>query len=388
MGSGYRALVDLATFEAHGLYDPDAPDASERRVLLEHLAARGATIEEMVAADAEGRLPFVLGDRLISPGRPTMTVREAAARVGVSPDLVRWCHRAVGLSAPGGGEPAFAEADLVTLELLAASTAEFGEEATTELARVIGASLGRIAEAGFAASLVHVPGGYLGTAESIVAAADATERLGTIVRAIGPLFDVLFRRHVEATVRRWVFDGSADPDAPVLAVGFADLVGFSTISQQMDRPMLSRAIAALEDLANEVVTGHGGRIVKFIGDEVMYLTPDAPTACRIALRLFAAEHELLPMLRASVALGPVLQRGGDAFGPVVNVAARLVEQARAGELLVTADTARELDPVEFSVAPLAPMTLKGFAEPVPTAAVAQGRGDGVDGVPAGTTSTR
>jgi len=362
----------MAEYVAAGLYDPDATDADERRTLLEHLANRGATIDEMVAAAAEDRLPFVLGDRLISPGTPTMTLDEAAARVGVDRDVVMRTWRAVGFASPPRADrPAFAEADLVALRLLAAAVDEFGPEGTMEMARVVGSSLARIAETGFAVSLVRSPGGFLPRAESLIASADAAERLGVMTQASAPLFDVIFRRHVEAAIRRWTIDPTVDPEAPVLAVGFADLVGFTTLSQRMDRVALVRALTELEDLAAEVVAEHGGRVVKLIGDEVMFVAPDAASGCRLALALLAARREPLPMLRASVALGPVVQQTGDYFGPVVNVAARLVEQARAGELLVTGETAARLDPSAFAVRALAPMALKGFVEPVAAAAIAQ-----------------
>jgi Adenylate cyclase regulatory domain len=170
--------MDLADLERLGLYDPTAVDAAQQRAMLEYIFAAGATIEEMGAAARENRLPFVLGDRLISPGRPHLTLEDASERVGLPIETISRCWRAAGFPAPTPGVALFADADTRALDLLAAAIAAFGEDATLQIARVIGSSLARIAEAGFTAALLNMEGGYLPRAESLVAAAQAADRLG------------------------------------------------------------------------------------------------------------------------------------------------------------------------------------------------------------------
>src|SRR2546429_7885402 len=102
------------------------------------------------------------------------------------------------------------------------------------------------------------------------------------------------------------------------------------------------ALTDLEHISSEPVTGGGGRMVKLIGDEVLYTAADEHGACRIALRLAAtfSEHPVLPPVRAGLASGEVLLRDGDVFGPVVNLAARAVKIAGAGEVVTSAAVAK------------------------------------------------
>jgi adenylate cyclase len=363
--------MDLVELERLGLYHPAAVDAAEQREMLEYLFGKGVTVEEMCAAARENRLPFLLGDRLISPGRPQLTLEQASERVGLPVATVSRCWRAAGFPAPTPGVALFAEADARVLEMLAVAIAAFGEDATVQMARVIGSSLARIAEAGFSMSLVNLEGGYLPRADSLVAAAQASEGLGLMASAASVLFDVVFRHHVEAVLRRWDVNPSEDPETVQLAVGFADLVGFTSLSRQLSAAELSRAVTDLETIAAEATTARGGRLVKLIGDQIMFVAPDAAAGCEVALTVLADvdDHPLLPPLRASLAQGEVVPYEGDYFGPVVNLAARLVDAARAGELLVTDEVARMLAAGRFAASPVPAISLKGFPEAVKAVAI-------------------
>src|SRR6185369_5504341 len=93
----------------------------------------------------------------------------------------------------------------------------------------------------------------------------------------------------------------------------------------------------------DVVTSRGCRLVKLIGDEVMFVTLDAAAACDAALALldeFAAHATVTP--RGALAAGDLLVRGGDYYGPIVNLASRVAELAVPRELLVTAAVADEV----------------------------------------------
>jgi hypothetical protein len=118
-----------------------------------------------------------------------------------------------------------------------------------------------------------------------------------------------------------------------LAVGFVDLVGSTSLGEQLSLRDLGGVLTTFEQLATDTVTASGGRVVKLIGDEVLYTTPDAVSACTLALDLsqVCRDHPLLPSVRAGVAMGRVMLRDGDVFGPVVNLAARLVKAAEPGE---------------------------------------------------------
>jgi adenylate cyclase len=99
---------------------------------------------------------------------------------------------------------------------------------------------------------------------------------------------------------------------------------------------LSRVVDQFEQLAYDVVIAGGGRVVKMIGDEVMFLIEDPHAAVEIALGLAEAsrEAEQLSDVRVGLAWGPVLEREGDAYGPTVNLASRITSIAYPGSVVV------------------------------------------------------
>jgi adenylate cyclase len=92
------------------------------------------------------------------------------------------------------------------------------------------------------------------------------------------------------------------------------------------------------------VTSVGGRVIKMLGDEVLYVTDDARAAAEVALETVSVHErdESLPQVRAGIALGPVLVRLGDVFGEPVNLASRLTTEARPSTVLVDLHAAEAL----------------------------------------------
>ena len=132
----------------------------------------------------------------------------------------------------------------------------------------------------------------------------------------------------------------------------------------MEPRELAGFLRDFEGRAYDVVTGEGARVVKLIGDEVMFVASDPAAACRAASELmkgFGSEHELV-VPRGGVAFGDVLVRGGDYYGPVVNLASRLVDEAVPQELLVTEELALVATGCTFE--PAGRRMVKGFADPV------------------------
>jgi len=105
---------------------------------------------------------------------------------------------------------------------------------------------------------------------------------------------------------------------------------------------LGAALTEFEETAADCVVGHGGRVVKLIGDEIMFVVGDPVAACAMALDIVAAleHHAVLPRVRGGLADGEVLTFGGDCFGPVVNLAARLVKEAEPGGVVVDPEIRR------------------------------------------------
>jgi len=361
-----------AEFVAAGLYDPSAPDAADRLALLQWLADRGITIEQMVRADHEGVLAGLAADHALQPPGRRLTLAEMAARVAVSPDRLEGILLAAGL--PPANEMTFSEDDALGLSLFSFGARLFGEEATLRFARIIGASLARIAEAAVEVFLVNVEaplraaeGSRLALAKANLEAIEALEQIPTLMRG-------LFRSHVEIAIRRLRQARGRDLiDRARLAVGFVDLVGFTPLSRLVPANDLARLVERFEDTAYDVATARDGRIVKTIGDAVMFVAVDAGAACDIALTLverLCRDTTVTP--RGGLAYGEMLLRGGDYYGPIVNLAARIVEQAVPNELLVTPEVAAHADGAQLSFEPAGKRMLKGFDVPVTLMTVERG----------------
>lgn len=180
---------------------------------------------------------------------------------------------------------------------------------------------------------------------------EPTEEIKDLVASIMPVMEDLqnyvWRRHLAQAAGRLLLrptDGESDP----LVVGFADIVGFTRRSRDLATAELAALVDLFEAYSFDVVTGHGGRVVKTIGDEILFVVDDPIDGARIALDLSDGEEvvEDFPTLRVGLAYGPVLTRVGDVFGPVVNVAARLTSLARPGRILIDRELRGALRPHE------------------------------------------
>jgi adenylate cyclase len=122
-------------------------------------------------------------------------------------------------------------------------------------------------------------------------------------------------------------------------------------------------VRRFEEISHDLVTSLGGRVVKMIGDEAMFVVDDVVAAARIGLGLAEAyaDDDLLSDVRVGMAIGPVLVSDGDYYGPPVNLASRIVKIANPGTVLVSDEFHQLLEREsngEFSGQPLKPRTLK------------------------------
>jgi len=338
--------VDLAELAAAGLYDETAADAAGRLELLEYLIGEGCTIEEMIAANRRGRLFALSGDRIIIPDRDEYTLRDIAERTGADLETIGRIWRALGFVDPGPDEGVAAEGDVAAVQTMVDLAAVVGLPSTLGVGRVIASSLTRISDAISSTVRGTIPDLALDVAGSEVATARTFGELAHFVPRTGEALDALFRHHLEAARMNWERTDSSDlsdSSQVRVGVGFTDLSGFTGLTENLTMPELTSLLTVFEEVADEIVRGHLGRVVKYIGDAVMYVTPDAPAAVRVAQDLLAAARARGMQARGGVAVGAVLALEGDFFGPVVNLAARLAAMAEAGEVLVTADVVARLD---------------------------------------------
>jgi adenylate cyclase len=151
-------------------------------------------------------------------------------------------------------------------------------------------------------------------------------------------------------------------------VGFADLVSFTRVVRRLSERELAALVQRFEVLTSDVITGHGGRVVKTVGDEVMFAAAPGPPAAAIALDIAdaLAADELLPDVRVGLSTGPVVNRLGDVFGTTVNRASRLTALAQAGTVLVDIASVHALAGVPgIEVHQLRGRTLRGLGHVVP-----------------------
>jgi adenylate cyclase len=356
--------MGAADFEAAGLYDPKAPEAAERLELLEWLAGRGATLEEMVRAAREGSLTALAGDLVLERG-PRYTLAEIVERTGFSPDLVRELNLALGFPA-AGNERSFTEESVQMYSFFNRAATIFGEGPLLSFLRIVGSSLARISEGAVSLFYVNVEGPMRQRGTTERALAEASLRAIESIETLQAILHGLVRVHMEAAIRRFRRAQLGRlVDAARMTVGFVDLVGFTTLSARLSARELAVLVERFEVTAHDVVTGRGGRVVKLIGDEVMFVTLDAAASCDAGLALiehFAHDPSVTP--RGALATGDLVVRGGDYYGPTVNLASRVAELAVPGELLVTAEVAAEVRSPSFRFEPAGKRMLKGFDSPV------------------------
>jgi class 3 adenylate cyclase len=306
---------------------------------------------------------------------PRLTLAEASARSGVPAEHIAALLFAAGLPVAAPDEPLLTEADAPVLAVFSRAEVLFGREPLRRFVQVLGSSLARTAEAAVSLSRVNLerPAQQSGGGE--LARLEARFRAAATVGPLADAVALLFKAHLGAASQRLRRAQPEDTlDTVPLGVGFVDLVGFTSLSRQVEPRALAAIIGRFEETAHDVAVQCGGRVVKFVGDEVMFVTPAVAAACNIAITLverFTGDGSVTP--RGGLAAGDVLVRGGDYYGPVVNLAARLAELAVPSEVLVTEAVATRAVGSEFRFAPAGRRLLKGLEDPVPLFAAERSR---------------
>ena len=307
-----------------------------RRFLLD----AGASEDDIARAQSEGWLPLLALDRLVTPGRAAHDVAEVATLAGADEDRLRSLWRAVGFPDVPVGLRVFTDADVeaarLALDGAFARRADFGT--VLRHVRVISSAMARVA-----AVLAE---NYGDTVRALRAEGVDDETIawwiveGFAAEELTTLLVYTARLQLRAAAwRRMSLD--AAPDIAV-AIGFADLAGYTELSAELDPARLTEFVDTWEELAYDTVARHGGRVVKTIGDEVMFAGLSAQVA-RIAVALRDEAGALdLPAVRSGIASGMVVARDGDYYGPVVNLASRLSEIAPPGGIYASASLRGDL----------------------------------------------
>lgn len=322
--------------------------------------------------------------------------REAARRGGLSLLSSRKVWRALGFPNLTDDDVWFTEQDSEALRVLSTMVLEekVTEEAALSLVRSIGQMTDRMVvwqvEALVEDMVVH--GGMTDAA----ARRQLLHLLPDLIDAIEKLLVYSWRRQMNAAVQRLAMrverpDGSTatgptddDGASSILplarGVGFADLVSYTSLSRQMNERTLANLVQRFEQRCAEVIAVGGGRLIKTIGDEVMFLAESPQGGAQISLALSRAirDDPELPQARVAFVWGRVLPRMGDIYGPTVNLASRLVALTDPGSVLLDASTAAVLSGDDrFILLPQATRNVRGFGDVQPVA-LSQGVGPGLE----------
>jgi adenylate cyclase len=307
-------------------------------------------------------------EQLLLGGEPRYTRVQCAERAGVSLERATALWQSLGFATPADDEIVFTDADVDALRTVTglrdSGVGDVGDVgAELSLTRAMGQSMARLTE--WQVGMLR---------ELVVADADAADRdvttesglaaAAAIIPGVERLQRYVWRRHLLAASNRMMASGTGPIETAPLAVGFADVAGFTSLSRGLAETRLDEFLEAFEANASSVVTEHGGRVIKTIGDEIMFAADSARDAADIGLALAERISALdgRPDLHVGLAYGPVLHRLGDVYGTVVNLASRLTALAHPGTVLVDRQLAAEIeDEPRFRVKRLRRVSVRGFS---------------------------
>ncbi len=300
-------------------------------------------------------------ERLLLGGPRRWTRHEVAGMAGMPPERTQRLWRALGFPDVADDDAVFTDADVHALGLLSSLIdAGFVDENTeASIARALAQALSRLAD--WQADLfaeVLTRGGDPGRLDP-EQAVEGLQRLLPVLRAVQ---DYVWRRHLAANADRLLAGPGGGGDRRELAVGFADLVGYTSRSRGMGARELGTMIEDFESTAAEVVARWAGRVVKTVGDGVLFTAATAAAAAEIALELPEAwQVDDRPPLRVGAAYGTVLTHLGDVYSPVVNLASRLTSVARPGTVLVDRELASRVRALPgYRVRALRRVSVRGY----------------------------
>ncbi|MFT4085566.1 MAG: adenylate/guanylate cyclase domain-containing protein [Gordonia sp. (in: high G+C Gram-positive bacteria)] len=274
------------------------------------------------------------------------TREEMADTLHVDPVLAERVWRAFGFPHDAEHQQQFSADDVAAVAAFAGKNQHLDPTTQLAAARAIGQSTARLAQwqADQIRTLAADPGTGL-----------TTEQL---VDALAHLQNLVWRRHLLSLLQA---DTSEAVDEEVV-VGFADIVGYTSMSRRLPMVELEALLESFESGAHSIVSDHGGQIVKNIGDAVMFTVKSPAAAASIALELHALTSDgELPSLCIGLAMGHTLARIGDVFGEPVNIAARLASAARSDTTLVDENVAKALeDDEDLRIHSIPTLSVRGY----------------------------
>ncbi|MGH3335816.1 MAG: adenylate/guanylate cyclase domain-containing protein, partial [Nocardioides sp.] len=291
-------------------------------------------------SDPLGRIEEI--ERALLGSKRTFNRKEVADKAGVPIDVAEELWQQLGFPHASDDDVAFTKEDLKALqrtnELI--SLGILTPESQAALVRTWGRSFARLAE--WQVSLL---------AELAIEDEDPQGRLSELMDVVLPrvqkLQTYIWRRHLESAASRLLsqFAVEGPGTTSTMAVGFVDIVGYTGQSKTLSDAELVEWVEYFENEMTRTVVDLDGRVIKTIGDEVLFVADDPVSAAEVALIVTerGEDHDdEFPRVRAGIAYGDVVSRLGDVYGPKVNIAARLTSVARPGSVLVDRGAYEEL----------------------------------------------
>lgn len=325
---------------------------------------------------------------LFDPQAGTYTAEEVAERAGVTLEQAKRLWRALGFPEVGG-EAIFGDRDVAALRML---TENLGNDALVDfdlavnLTRGLGQTMARLSDWEIAA-LVHQAETRHGSAAAgedadddseaavgvageggAAALAAATRVMVGFNDAFEQLMLYVWRRHLGAAVARLEAATSGELGTTQLTVGFADIVQFTALSNTLTEQKIGDLVELFESRCADVVAVQHGRVIKSLGDSVLFVNDDPIRAYDTAEGIInvIGRDPRMPDVRVGLASGSVVTRLGDVYGPPVNMAARLTAVARKNRIIIDETTAALLPADQFETRRLPARPVRGFGivEPV------------------------
>lgn len=276
---------------------------------------------------------------------------QAVRRAGVSRDFAGRIWRAFGYPSMPDDTVAYTEGDVAALDRLRKLVDDgiLDEDGVIRLVRAYGQTMTRLAEwqVSLLRSMLTPDPHDTPSAEAVDTVVDIAEKH---IGEFEPLVVHAWRRQLAAAGTRALAaaatrDNGDPAGRPLTTVGFADMVSFTQVSRELEEIELARVVEWFEETAADIVASCGGRLVKTLGDEVLFSAETPEVGAEIALTVAAAiqDETEVPDVRVGVAHGPVLPLMGDVFGTTVNLAARLTSLARPGAVVIDSELAARLE---------------------------------------------
>ncbi|MFA9430552.1 adenylate cyclase regulatory domain-containing protein [Egicoccus sp. AB-alg2] len=342
------------------------PLTDEDRATEQALLELGVPADQARAAVAEGRVPLVLAQRVLGD-EPRYDLQELSQRADVPAELLQRVRVASGLPLPDR----YSDTDLRWARHLRALLQLLPVEAVVRSARARGTALSTVARSdlGVVRDEVLLPMRQAGADDLAVASglAETARRLDEVARDVLTITYGLQLEHQLSTELAAMLTRTEDAEVE-LAVGFVDVVGWTSLSSRVDPSGLDDVLDAFEERVVDVTSpDRQVTVVKYLGDAAMLVAADPALLIGAMVELTTPVPELEDVpLRGGMAAGAALVREGDIYGPPVNRAARLTDLARPWSLLID-DDLHDVVPEELSPRRLRPVRLRGIGVRRPVA---------------------